>query len=63
MNDEKKLYVAHTVFNDYWIVVKANNADDAQRLANEWYAGNISALDNLNIEWLIELCDNDEIVE
>jgi hypothetical protein len=63
MNDEKKLYAAHTVFNDYWIVVKANNADDAQRLANEWYAGNISALDNLNIEWLIELCDNDEIVE
>ena len=33
----KHLYCAHTEFDDYHIVVKASNADEAENLVKEWF--------------------------
>lgn len=61
--DMKQLYYVHTEFDDYRIVVKANSADDAEILANDQFYDNISSIDNPNIDWIVELCDNDEKTE
>lgn len=60
----KQLYYVHTEFDDYKLVIKANNADEAENLANDWFCDNISLLGGkLDVEWIVELCDNDEIIE
>lgn len=59
----KHLYYAHTEFDDYRIVVKANNEDEAENLVKEWFFDNISSFDNSDVKWIIELCDNDEPLE
>lgn len=58
----KQLYVCRTQ-DGYVIVVRANDVDEAEGLANQWFLYNISSIDNPNIEWIIDLCDNDEIIE
>lgn len=40
---------AHKEFDDYHIVVKANDASEAESLANDWFCGNISSVDNPDI--------------
>ena len=59
----KYLYYVHTEFNDYRIVVKATDVDEAESLAKEWFFDNVSSLNGADIKWIIELCDNDEIIE
>lgn len=58
----KQLYVCRTQ-DGYVIVVSAKDADEAEKLANQWFFDNISSINNPNIDWIIELCDNDEIIE
>ena len=59
----KHLYYVHTEFKDYCIVVKASDEDKAEALAREWFFDNISSFDNSDINWIVEPCDNDEIIE
>ena len=59
----KQLYYVHTEFNDYCMVVKANNADKAEELAKDWFYDNISSIDSPNINWIVDVCDNDEVIE
>lgn len=58
----KHLYVCRTQ-DGYTIVVRAKDADEAENLANQWFFDNISSIENPNIDWIIDLCDNDEIIE
>ena len=55
--------MVHTEYNDYILAVKADDADEAEDLAKEWFFANISSLDNSDIHWIVELCDNDELIE
>lgn len=58
----KQLYLVHTVFNDYNLIVRADDADKAEELARDWYYDNISSVFEPD-EWIVELCDNDEVIE
>lgn len=58
----KKLYVARTE-DGYVLSIKANDADAAEDLAKRWFLDNIKPLSNRNINWIIDLCDNDEVIE
>ena len=58
----KKLYVARTG-DGYVLSIKANDADAAEDLAKRWFLDNIKPLSNRNINWIIDLCDNDEVIE
>lgn len=60
--DAKQLYVARTE-DGYVLVVKANSADEAENLANYWFLNNVKSLNNHNINWIVDLCDNDNIIE
>lgn len=55
--------MVHTEYNDYILAVKADDADEAEELAKEWFFANISSLDNSDIHWIVEPCDNDEVIE
>ncbi len=58
----KKLYVARTE-DGYVLSIKANDADAAEDLAKRWFLDNIKPLSNRNINWIIDLFDNDEVIE
>ena len=57
----KHLYFVHA--QDYRIVVRASNEDEARQIVKDWYFDNVSSFDNTSIDWIVELCDNDKILE
>ena len=58
----KQLYLVHTVYDDHNLIVRADNADEAEELAKDWFWDNISSVFEPD-EWIVELCDNDEVIE
>lgn len=58
----KQLYLVHTVYDDYNLVVRADNVDEAEKQAKDWFWDNISSAFESD-EWIAELCDNDEVIE
>lgn len=58
----KRLYCVHTESDNYCLTVKADNADEAEKLAKDWFWDNISLVFEPKY-WFVELCDNDEIIE
>ena len=59
----KQLYFVHTECYDWRLVVRASDADEAERLALFWYYENAASIGDSNIRLIVDLCDNDEIIE